>query len=196
MVTGVQTCALPISIPDDRAGDGAMRELFDTAETKVRDIITSVTDTPQEPGSEGQKVADLFTAFMDVERINDLGVAPLTSTFAAIDAAEDKSELAATLARLETEGIGGVLGGYVTADAKDSDVYALYLVQAGISLPDEDYYFNDDHAEVRAKFLAHVQKVAALAGLGEKSGISDAEVAAKVMAFETALARHHWDRVA
>jgi putative endopeptidase len=184
------------TIPDDRAGDGAMRELFDTAETKVRDIITSVTDTPQEPGSEGQKVADLFTAFMDVERINDLGVAPLTSTFAAIDAAEDKSELAAALARLETEGIGGVLGGYVTADAKDSDVYALYLVQAGISLPDEDYYFNDDHAEVRAKFLAHVQKIAALAGLGEKSGISDAEVAAKVMAFETALARHHWDRVA
>src|SRR5699024_5122675 len=34
-----------------------------------------------------------------------------------------------------------------------------------------------------------------LAGLGEKSGITDAEVAAKVMAFETALARHHWDRV-
>lgn len=184
------------TIPDDRAGDGAMRELFDTAETKVRDIITSVTDSPQEPGSEGQKVADLFTSFMDVDRINELGVTPLNSTFAAIDAAEDKSELAALLARLETEGIGGVLGGYVTADAKDSDVYALYLVQAGISLPDEDYYFNDDHAEVRAKFLAHVQKIAALAGLGEKSGISDAEVAAKVMAFETELARHHWDRVA
>ncbi|WP_166969510.1 M13 family metallopeptidase [Brevibacterium atlanticum] len=184
------------TIPDDRAGDGAMRELFDTAETKVRDIITSVSDTPQEPGTEGQKVADLFTSFMDVERINDLGVAPLESTFAAIDAAEDKSELAALLARLETEGIGGVLGGYVTADARDSDVYALYLVQAGISLPDEDYYFNDDHAEVRAKFLAHVQKIAALAGLGEKSGVSDAEVAAKVMAFETEIARHHWDRVA
>src|SRR5699024_9207636 len=62
--------------------------------------------------------------------------------------------------------------------------------------PDEDYYFNDDHAEVRAKFLAHVQRISALAGLGEKSGITDAEVAAKVMAFETALARHHWDRVA
>ncbi|WP_210604356.1 M13 family metallopeptidase [Brevibacterium oceani] len=184
------------TIPDDRAGDGAMRELFDTAETKVRDIITSVSDTPQEPGTEGQKVADLYTSFMDVDHINELGVAPLESTFAAIDAAEDKSELAALLARLETEGIGGVLGGYVTADAKDSDVYALYLVQAGISLPDEDYYFNDDHAEVRAKFLAHVQKIAALAGLGEKSGISDAEVAAKVMAFETEIARHHWDRVA
>lgn len=184
------------TIPDDRAGDGAMRELFDTAETKVRDIITSVSDSVQEPGSEGQKVADLFTSFMDVDRINELGVHPLDSSFAAIDAAEDKSELAALLARFEIEGIGGVLGGYVTADAKDSDVYALYLDQAGISLPDEDYYFNDDHAEVRAKFLAHVQKMSALAGLGEKSGISDNEVAAKVMAFETALARHHWDRVA
>ncbi|WP_413336673.1 M13 family metallopeptidase [Brevibacterium sp. GP-SGM9] len=184
------------TIPGDRAGDGAMRELFDTAETKVRDIITSVSDSVQEPGSEGQKVADLFTSFMDVDRINELGVHPLDSSFAAIDAAEDKSELAALLARFEIEGIGGVLGGYVTADAKDSDVYALYLDQAGISLPDEDYYFNDDHAEVRAKFLAHVQKMSALAGLGEKSGISDDEVAAKVMAFETALARHHWDRVA
>lgn len=32
--------------------------------------------------------------------------------------------------------------------------------------------------------------------IGAMSDISDAEVAAKVMAFETALARHHWDRVA
>ncbi|RAE53769.1 peptidase M13, partial [Burkholderia multivorans] len=45
------------TIPDDRAGDGAMRELFDTAETKVRSIIRSVVDDPQEAGGEGQKVA-------------------------------------------------------------------------------------------------------------------------------------------
>ncbi|MCF2570906.1 M13 family metallopeptidase [Brevibacterium sp. UCMA 11754] len=184
------------TIPDDRAGDGAMRELFDTAETKVRDIITAVSDAPQEPGSEGQKVADVFSSFMDLDQINSLGVTPLDSSFAAIDAAEDKSELANLLGRLETEGVGGVLGGYVTADAKDSDIYALYLVQAGISLPDEDYYFNDDHAEVRVKFVEHVKKMSALGGIGAKSGISDTEVAAKVMAFETALARHHWDRVA
>ncbi|GAA1946452.1 M13 family metallopeptidase [Brevibacterium antiquum] len=184
------------TIPDDRAGDGAMRELFDTAETKVRDIITAVSDAPQEPGSEGQKVADVFSSFMDLDQINSLGVTPLDSSFAAIDAAEDKSELANLLGRLEVEGIGGVLGGYVTADAKDSDIYALYLDQAGISLPDEDYYFNDDHAEVRVKFVDHVKKMSALGGIGAKSNISDTEVAAKVMAFETALARHHWDRVA
>ncbi|MDN5657517.1 M13 family metallopeptidase [Brevibacterium sandarakinum] len=184
------------TIPDDRAGDGAMRELFDTAETKVRDIITAVSGSPQEPGSEGQKVADLYSSFMDLDQINSLGVAPLTPSFAAIDAAEDKSELANLLGRLEVEGIGGVLDGGVTADAKDSDIYALYLHQGGISLPDEDYYFNDDHAEVRVKFVDHVKKMSALGGLGTKSSISDAEVAAKVMAFETSLARHHWDRVA
>ena len=71
------------TIPDDRAGDGAMRELFDTAETKVRDIITSVSDAPQEPGSEGQKVADVFSSFMDLDQINSLGVTPLDSSFAA-----------------------------------------------------------------------------------------------------------------
>ncbi|RAF07216.1 peptidase M13, partial [Burkholderia multivorans] len=184
------------TIPDDRAGYGAMRELFDTAETKVRSIIRSVVDDPQEAGGEGQKVADLFSSFMDLERINELGITPLEATFAAIDSAESKAELANLLGRLETEGIGGLLGGYVTADAKDSDIYALYLVQAGISLPDEDYYFNDDFAEVREKFLAHVQRMSGFAGLGEAAGITDAEVAAKVMAFETALARHHWDRVA
>ncbi|GAA1854406.1 M13 family metallopeptidase [Brevibacterium marinum] len=183
-------------IPDDRAGDGAMRELFDTAEAKVRDIIAAVSDSPQEPGSEGQKVADLYSSFMDLDQINSLGVSPLNASFAAIDAAEDKSELANLLGRLEVEGIGGLLDGGVTADAKDSDIYALYLEQGGISLPDEDYYFNDDHAEVRVKFVDHVKKMSALAGLGAKSDISDAEVAAKVMAFETSLARHHWDRVA
>ena len=46
------------------------------------------------------------------------------------------------------------------------------------------------------KFVEHVKKMSALGGIGTRSNISDAEVAAKVMAFETSLARHHWDRVA
>ena len=78
-------------IPDDRAGDGAMRELYDAAEEKVRDLITGLADASPEPGSEEAKIADLFTSFMDTERINELGVTPLHEGFERIKAAADHS---------------------------------------------------------------------------------------------------------
>uniref|UniRef100_UPI00261F84C2 MMPL family transporter n=1 Tax=uncultured Salinicola sp. TaxID=1193542 RepID=UPI00261F84C2 len=75
-------------------------------------------------------------------KTDDGGVAATVVISGARDARTDAtlSTLADSLPKVEysdrVSRIGGLLGGYVTADAKDSDVYALYLVQAGISLPD------------------------------------------------------------
>ncbi len=182
-------------IPDDRAGDGAMRELYDAAEEKVRDLITGLADASPAPGSEEAKIADLFTSFMDTERINELGVTPLAEGFERIKAAADHSELARLMGELDREGCGGLLGGFVSADAKDSDVYAMYIVQSGLHLPDESYYRGEDNAELREKFRAHIAKMSQLAGLQEHTGMTGEELAEKILAFETAVAEHHWDRV-
>ena len=76
-------------IPDDRAQDGAFRVLRDRAEADVRAIVE---------GADGQ-IADLYASFMDVERIEALGVAPLDPLLEEIAAAPDRAALAGVLGR-------------------------------------------------------------------------------------------------
>ena len=117
-------------IPDDRAGDGAMRGLFDAAEENVRTIITDLQQADSDADPDTQMPADLYASFMDVDTIERLGVSPLREQFQAIADAGSKEELAAVMGRLEQEGVGGLLAGFVSADAKNSGRYALYFEQS------------------------------------------------------------------
>ena len=182
-------------IPDDRAGDGAMRGLFDAAEENVRTIITDLQQADSDADPDTQMPADLYASFMDVDTIEQLGVSPLRGQFQAIADAGSKEELAAVMGRLEQEGVGGLLAGFVSADAKNSDRYALYFEQSGLSLPDESYYRTEESAPIREAFLAHLEAMSRLGGLSEYSGLSDADFACTVFDFETAVAKHHWDNV-
>lgn len=180
-------------IPDDRAADGVIRRLFDTAEEKVRDIITHAGS---QDSAEARKVADLYASFMDEERIETLGLAPVAGDLDAITQAKDHDDLVSVLARLERAGGPGVLSAYVSADAKDPDRYVLYVHQGGLGLPDESYYREEQYAEIRDQYVAHLARFAALAGVDARTGRSADEVAAAIMDFETRLAAHHWDVVA
>jgi putative endopeptidase len=165
-------------IPGDRAQDGAFRVLRDRAEADVRAIVEE---------ADGQ-IADLYASFMDVERIEALGVAPLTPLLEEIAAAPDRAALAGVLGRRQREGRASLFGTFVATDAKDSSRYLVHLNQSGLGLPDESYYREDAHAEVRTEYRAHLRRLAALVGLPG----SHADAAVEL---ETALAAVSWDRV-
>jgi len=66
--------------------------------------------------------------------------------------------------------------------------------QGGLGLPDRDYYLKDDakSVELRAKYLAHVQKMLELSGETATAAAADARA---VVDLETALARASLERV-
>jgi putative endopeptidase len=173
-------------IPEDRAQDGAFRVLRDRAEADVRAIIEQASG---EPGSEARKIADLYASFMDTDRVEALGVAPLTPLLDEVAAAPDRAALAAVLGRRQREGRASLFGAFVSTDAKDSTRYLVHLSQSGLGLPDESYYREDAYAQIRTEYVAHLRRLAALVGLPES-------YADTVMELETALAAESWDRVA
>ncbi len=73
-------------IPADRATDGAFRSLFDRAEDQVRDLITEVSDNASAPGTDEQRIGDLYASFLDEDTVEQRGVQPLLDELAAIDA--------------------------------------------------------------------------------------------------------------
>jgi endothelin-converting enzyme/putative endopeptidase len=180
-------------IPADRTNTGVFMDLRDKAREDVKAIIEDVaSQTDLEPGSDEQKVADLYNSFMDTEKLNQLGMSPLEEELARIDAIADKDELSAYFARSGIIGAGGPFILYIWVDAKDSTRYVSYMWQSGLGLPDRDYYFKeDDHSvELRDAYVLHIEKMFELAGFDDP-----AESAARMMALETKLAEHHWTNV-
>ncbi|GAA1572287.1 M13 family metallopeptidase [Kribbella hippodromi] len=177
-------------IPADKAIHGAFHALWDTAEQDVRAIVEKTVAAGHPAGSEPRKIADLYTSFMDTETIERLGAAPIADQLALVRSATDASALAGVLGQLELQGVPGVFHYWVDADAKKSDENIVYLTQGGLSLPDESYYREDNFAELRTAFVAHVAKMLELAGAADPAG-----AAARILELETRLAGAHWDRV-
>jgi len=177
-------------IPDDRASFGAFHQLVENAQSDLRAIIEAAAASNAAAGSDERKVGDLYASFMDADRANALGVKPIAPELEAIEQISDLDDLVRVMGDLMRNGVGGAFTPYVNTDHKKSDEYIVYFEQDGLGLPDEAYYRDEQYAEIRTAYVAHIARMLTLAGR------PDADVAAQtVLAFETALAAHHYDSV-
>ena len=175
-------------IPEDKARWGSFHLIAEQAEKDVLAIVEETRDA--EPGTESRKIGDLYTSFMDTERINELGAAPLTEQLARADAIDSIPALLRTLGELERDGIGGLIGLFVEPDPGNPQRYVPFLVQGGLSLPDESYYRLENFDAVRTAYRGHIERILELAGLPDAAASAD-----RIFALETEVATHHWDNV-
>ncbi len=174
-------------IPADRAADGSFYALRDLSEERVRSIIEQA-DGPE--GSSAAKIRDLYQDFMDEGAIERLGIAPIHDDLQRALAVADKDSFVETLGHLEGRGRAALFGGYITTDKDDPTVNIAYLGQGGLSLPDEAYYRLEEHEAIRTALLGHVERILTLAGVDQPS-----TRATSILALETEIATHHWDKV-
>ncbi|MCU1437376.1 MAG: peptidase [Naasia sp.] len=175
-------------IPADRARYGSFYVLAEEAEKAVREIVEE--SRTAEPGTEARKLGDLFTSFLDEERVESLGSGPVRGVLDAATAVDSIPSLLATVGRLERSGGPGFVQLFVDNDPGNPERYLVFLEQAGLGLPDESYYREGGFAEVRAAYGSHVERMLALGGFDDA-----AARAGRVLELETALAAAHWDKV-
>lgn len=173
-------------IPADKSSYGSFHLLVDEAEAAVREIL----ETEAAQGTPLRKAQDAYAAFMDEDRLRELGTTPIDADIASALAAEDLGEFLRLLGEHEQRGGGGFFGMYVSPDAGDPRVNALYVSQSGLSLPDESYYREEQYAPIREKFVAHVERMLQLVGVDEPAARAE-----QILRIETEIAAHHWDVV-
>ena len=143
-----------------------------------------------------QKIGDYFAACMDEPAIEKAGAAPLAAELDEIARLASKGELASYLGRKHLTVFGSGLGfGFGSnQDFEDSTQVIAFAEAGGLGLPDRDYYTKTDakSEEIRAKYLAHVQRMLELSG---EPAARAAAGARAVMALETALAKASLTRV-
>ncbi len=175
-------------IPADKARYGSFYVLAEEAEKAVRDIITEAQSA--DPGTEERKFGDLYASYMDEDRVNALGASPLHPALAEVEAISDIPSFLETLGRLERQGVSGFFQLYIDNDPGNPERYIALFEQGGLGLPDESYYREQKFADIRAAYLAYLEKMFVLAGQ------ADAAASAKrVLQLETSIAASHWDNV-
>ncbi|OYO10197.1 peptidase M13 [Enemella evansiae] len=175
-------------IDPDKPGAGAFITLRDDAEKAVRDIITGLD--ADEPGTDAARIADLYASFMDTERIEQLGLDPLREQLAAIDEVDSPQAVVRLWGTLAGLGARTVIGLDADSDPGDPDRVLMFVGQSGLGLPDEAYYREEQYADIRDAYRAHIARTLTLAGIGDADSAAD-----RVLALETEIAARHWDKV-
>jgi len=136
-----------------------------------------------------KQYGDFFAGCMNTDLIEKKGTEPLVPAFKRIAQLDDTHKLADLVGDLAKDGDQTALFRFgVQQDEKDSSKQIASIGQAGLSLPDRDYYIVDNRhfEEIRQQYLAHVKRMFTLTGDDQEKA---AKEAAAVLTIETALAR-------
>ena len=180
-------------IPDDKASWGSFAKLRDDTLPQLRGLIEEAQAHKAKPGTDEQKIADLYASYLNEAALEKLGVKPLAGELSSIRGIKDKKALPGMIAHLNRIGVPTPYAVDVGQDARDSTKYAASIAQNGLGLPDRDYYLKKDDARlagIRDKYQAHVEHILTLAG--HKNAAADAKA---IVALETALAQVQWTKV-
>ena len=175
-------------IPADRSSYGAFPMLREVSEQRLRSLIGGYrADDAAHP--DRMKAAILYQGFMDEAAAEKRDAQPLQQRLQPIRAAANKEDMA----RLMGASIGGFgasfFGPGVSDDAKQPDIYALYLRQSGLGLGDRDLYLDAKFQPQVARYRQYIAQMLGMAGWPNADTAAD-----KVVAMETRLAQAHWTR--
>lgn len=161
----------------------------------LRTILeTAAADKTAQPGSARQKIGDFYRIAMDTNKLELDNYGPLMTDFGTIMVLVDANDVMNYVGKMHRKGLPAFFGFGVNQDVKKSDEYACYLSQAGLGLPDRDYYLKEDEKTkvIRKEYTAHIARMFQMTG----SNTSESEKIAKdILEFETALAKASMTRV-
>ncbi|OZA62919.1 MAG: hypothetical protein B7X78_05905, partial [Sphingomonadales bacterium 39-62-4] len=166
-------------IPADQSSASVGWDIRKVTEGQLLQIITS-----SEPESQ---LGALYSSFIDKERVETLGVAPLQPRLDAITALPDRAAFTRDMGRVHDTFGGSLIEMFPFADPNDPTVSSLFVITGGLGLPDRDYYLEERFANQRQAYRVYLERIFTMVGQADPSGTADG-----VMAFETSLATVKW----
>ncbi|MFP5039766.1 M13 family metallopeptidase [Parasediminibacterium sp. JCM 36343] len=177
-------------IPPTESSIGSFLDLYNRTKEKLKGILLDVSKGGQVPGSIEQKVGDFYASGMDSATIEKLGYSPIKPFLKEIDAIKDSKGITLFIAREQAENTNILYALGVSADDKNSSMNILSFSQAGLGLPDRDYYFKTDPATVAIQkaYQAYLAKLFTITGT---DSVKAAKNVASIYDLEKQLATSH-----
>ncbi len=175
-------------IPADKNSRSSFDELIEKNRHDIREIIMEAAATKDvQPGSSTEKIGAFYNSGMDTVSIEAQGTSPLKMFFDKIDSIQTIADVQSIGAFFQTYQISPYFYLFSRQDSKNSTSVIAQCYQAGIGLPDRDYYFNTDEStkKIREKYMIHLSKMFQL--LKDEPAMAEKN-AKTIMRMETQLA--------
>ncbi len=174
-------------IPSDQPEVDQFYLLYNVNTQNLNGILTKFSDPANQKNPNEQKIGDYYAACMNTDLINQKGLSSVQPLFDQIDKAS-KHGIAYLAGELQRSGVDVFFGFGEMQDFKDSTKQIAAADQAGLGLPERDYYTRTGEKDVqlRQQYVDHVAKMLTLAGETPEQAATDAK---NILAFETELAK-------
>ena len=177
-------------IPASQSGVGAYRFMNFQQRLRLQSILDSVSKSNNAPGSMEQKIGDFFASGMDTATINQRGYEPLKTGLDRINGINSIADMITFIAEQTKLSNAILLSFQVLPDQENSSVNMGHVSQAGIGMPDRDYYFKTDSASVSIQ-QAYKKYLVNLFALTGSDSVAAQKNAALVYSIEKQLAASH-----
>jgi putative endopeptidase len=160
----------------------------------LQHILDSVSKTQPAAGTVEQKVGDFYASGMNTATINERGYGPIQPILTRIDAINDAPSLVKFAATELKTGNGSIISFHISPDNKNSSINIAHVSQAGLGLPDRDYYFKTDSStlSIQQAYQKYLATLFQLTGVDEAVA---ARQAGMVVGIEKQLAASHRTRI-
>jgi predicted metalloendopeptidase len=180
-------------IPGDQSSWESFGEVYEHNLVVLRQVLekASANDPARSPVQ--QKIGDFYAACMDEAAANKAGYKPLQPELDRIAAIKGKTQMIELMSHEQMIGPNPLFGFGAVPDLHNAEMTVASIDQAGLSLPDRDYYLKDDAPTVaiRKAFVDHMKKLFSLIG---QSPEQSAQSADSVLKIETELAKAYMER--
>lgn len=135
-------------IPSDKANWGSFNQLRENVDDASLGILNKILTEKFDKGSEGQKIQDLYASFMDWNKRNADGIAPIKADLAKIDAIKSIADLQNYLVEATKSGDNDFYAWRVGPDLKNSNMNVVYLGGPSLGLG-RDYYQKQNESNTK-----------------------------------------------
>ncbi len=175
-------------MPADKSRYGVFDKLRDGAEADIRALVDELAKTDAAPGTNAQKVGDLYTSWMDEATIEARGLEPVQPRLDAIAAISSREDLIPFFGKIDYSAPFSI---GILPDPEDTTRYTISIDQSGLGMPDRDYYLNEGERfdTYRAAYKTYITTL-----LGLLNDPTPEATADKIIALEKQIAEVHWSR--
>jgi putative endopeptidase len=177
-------------IPADKPAYSLRVIMTDVTDQRLRELLQSAgTKASADPSSLEEKAGAFYQSFMDEKLVEKMGAKAIDVELADLKNAKTRDDFAALMGRTMTDFEFSLFTPTIDVDLKDPNKYAFYLSQAGIGLPDRDYYLKPDFAPQKTAYQNYIATLLKLVDWPDPD-----KNAKDIVGFETKISEASWTK--
>jgi putative endopeptidase len=166
-------------IPPDQSATDSFYDVFNLTQEEIRALIEKAPATTQ--------LGAMYNSFMNEPLVEKLDDKPLLADLKLVAALSDRDAFTKFMGQTNGRFGFSIVAPSVAGDPSKPEMNVLWLGQAGLGLPDRDYYLNATFKPQLDAYRAYIERTFSMMDPPEATKNVDA-----VIAFETAIAKASW----